>query len=222
MSPEGTEIELKGEDVGDLDKHDASVFEAVTKVGDFLPRLQLMTSNSKKCKSGDFPINNYAIVDGQNFIDLGSAVDVLMVTWRPKALEMGDEVIAVYDENDEQFKRIQEKADEKDSGCMFGPEYLVYVPQVKKFTTFFMGSKSARREAPNANARLKKAATLKSKEITTKKYNWYAPTVSPCSTPFEMPESEVLKEQVDKFNNPPVSEVERVEDEPKAGDDRAR
>lgn len=197
---------------GAVEKFDDDAFALATKAGDYLPRLQLMTANSDQCKKGDFPINHYALVSGQNFIDLGEALDIAVVIWRPKALEIGDEIISVYDPEDGEFKRIQEKSEEKDSGCMFGPEFLVYIPSKIEFATFFMGSKSSRREAPNLRARMGKAATLKSHLIETKKFSWFAPTIVPCSTPMDIPPVEEISEQVEKFNNPPKSEVERISD----------
>jgi len=192
-------------------KHDDDAFSLATKTGDWLPRLQLMTSNSEKCKDGSFPVNNYALVDGSNFTDLGQSVDVLVITWRPKAIEMGEEIITVYDPKNPLFEKIQLKSDEKDSGCMFGIEFLVWVAAQKQFATFFMGSKSSRREAPNVKALLRKAATLKSHLIEGKKYKWQSPCVTPCSTPFDTPEIDALKEEVNKFNNPPETDVQTVD-----------
>jgi hypothetical protein len=214
---------IKAADVGgDLQKFDDESFLAATKAGDYLPRLQLMTSTSDKCKAGDFPVNHYAIVRDQNYSDLGETVDVLVVTWRPKALEIDEELISVFDPEHEEFKRISEKSFEKDSGCMFGPEFLVWIPVIKEFATFFMGSKSARREAPNVKARLQKAATLKSRLVDPprSRYKWQTPVVTQCSTPIDLPDHEELTKQVDKFNNPPITQVERAEEEGEAA--RAR
>jgi len=187
-----------------------------------LPRLQLLTANSDKCKSGDFPINHYALVQGQTFTDLSESVDILVIAWRPKAMEIGDEIITCYKHDEPEFKRIQEKSDEKDSGCMFGPEFLIWIPTIKKFATFFMGSKSSRREAPNVKAKMRSAATLKSHEIKTKKFTWWAPAVTACSTPFDMPDDAPLKEEYEKFMNPPVTEVESADEAEKASTERDR
>ena len=81
-----------------------------------------------------------------------------------------------------------------------------------------MGSKSSRREAPNVKALLQKAGTLTAREVTTKRYTWWTPSMTACSTPFELPGDKELAKQVEKFNNPQETEVERVED----GDSRAR
>ena len=198
-------------DGGAVQKASDEAFAAATKSGDYLPRLQLMTSNSQECKSGKFPINHYALVSGQNYKDCGTDVDVLVIAWRPKAIEMGETVITCFDVNNKEFTRICDKSGEKDSGCMFGPEFLMWVPSQKEFATFFMGSKSSRRESPNVKALLKKAATLKGHMIETAKYSWYSPIVVPCTTPFEIPAIEDIMDEVQKFNNPPVTEIEKVE-----------
>lgn len=209
---------------GEMQKYDEDVFKEVVTPGGYLPRLQLMTSQSNKCKSGDFPINHYALVRDGNHTDCGKEVDILVIAWRPKAIQITDEtVIAVFDHESDQFKSIVEKSEVQDSGCLYGPEYLVYVPEKKQYALFFMGSKSSRRESPNVKALICKAGTLEPKHVVTKKYEWYTPAIKPCATPFEVPDIEDIKEQVDKFNNPPESEVE-VADEAgnNSAEDRAR
>lgn len=220
MAPENENALIPAEVAGELAKYGDDVFSATAASGDYLPRLQLMTAASEKCKSGVFPINHYALIRDQNYIDLGESIDVLIVTWRPKALEIGDEVISVFKPDHPEFQRIQAKSSEQDSGCMYGPEFLMYIPAQKSFATFFCGSKSSRRESPNIRALMTKAATLKSRFVETKKYKWYTPSVTSCSTPFEMPDMEDLKKSVDKFNNPPETTVEVAPDE--EGDDVAR
>jgi len=189
-------------------KYSAEDFALSVKAGDYLPRVQLMTSAAEPCKKGEFPINHYAMVSGQHMTDLGEYPDVVVLSWRPKALEIGEEVISVYDPKSPEFQRIQAQAEVKDSGCMFGPEFLLYIPSQTCFATLFMGSKSARRESHAVMARMAKAATLKSHLIETKKYSWYAPLVTPCSTPLDLPAIEKIQVEVEKFNNPAVQDVE--------------
>ena len=205
-----------------LSKYDDAAFSSATKSGEWLPRLQLMTSSAEKCKRAEFPTNHYALVDGSNFIDIGTTVDVLVITWRPKAIEMGDEVITVYDPSNPEFARIQELSDVKDSGCMFGVEFLLWVASQGRFATFFMGSKSARRESANVKALMKKAATLKSSLIETKKYSWQSPCVSPCSTPFDPPNLDALMVEVKKFNNPESVDVKTATPDEAAATSRER
>jgi hypothetical protein len=176
-----------------------------------------MTSNSKMCKSGEFPTNHYALVRDQKFDDYGKKIDVLLLSWRPKALETGGEaVISVFDPTDAEFQRIKGRAtNEKNSGCMFGPEFLVWVPKAKAFATFFMGTPSSRREAGVVQSIMEesRAATLASQKCSNKKFTWFAPSCSPCSTPFDMPTKQALDEAVEKFNNPPKNEIEGVTEE---------
>lgn len=199
--------------------YDEDAFEKSTKSGDWLPRLQLMTSNSNECKGGKFPINHYALILDQNFTDLGKAVDVLLIEWRPKAMEIDEQVYTIYDPEHADFIRIQEQSNVRDSGCMYGPEFLVWIPSAKKFATFFMGSKSSRREAKAVRALLRNAGTLKSKEIVTKKFTWWSPIIESCAGAFDMPDDDAVLEQHTKFVNPPEPGIEMApeEDEKKSG-----
>lgn len=190
-----------------LQKHNDDDFNALA-VGGFLPRLQLMTANSEKCKEGLFPTNNYALVVDQDYKDLGSSVDVMILAWRPKAMEIGESIISSFDRESDTFKEIQRKSEDSDSGCMWGYEFLVWVPSHKVFATFFCGSKTARREAPNVKARMHKAATLSSKKITKGKYTWFGPKTSDCSTPFDLFPKGQFESVLEDFNNPKESTVE--------------
>ncbi len=204
--------------VPDVQRDD--VFKKTVTSGDYLPRLQLMTSNSEIVKDGKFPMNHYALVKDQNHVDLGKDVDILLVEWRPKAIEIDEQILAVYDPDDAEFQRIQTESLKKDTGCMYGPEFLVWVPKAEEFATFFMGSKSSRREAASVRALLKKAGTLKSKKITTSQYTWYSPVIEKCAGAFDIPKQEIVVEQWTKFTNPPKSEVEKAPE--KGKDERAR
>lgn len=204
------EIALNTAELGITQPSDA-VFDKIS-AGKYLPRIQFMSSASEPCKDGSFPVNHYALYKSKTPMDLTAEVVVLVIAWRPKALRLGDGVLAFYDVENPEFRKIQEEADKQDSGCMFGPEYLCYIPSVKEFATFFMGSKSARNESSNMKALLGKGATLRSQKLSNKKYTWQSPQVIPCTTPFELPPIEEIKEIATKFTNPPESEVETVEE----------
>lgn len=207
-----------------LVKYDDETMDKVSKVGDFLGRLQLMTSNSDKCKSGEFPINHYAYVQGESFTDLGKEVDILVVCMRPCALDTsGDSVVSVHDPEDPVFKDIQDRADNvQNSGCMYGPEFLLYLPKIQKFCSFLMGSKTARRESPKLRAKVRKAATMKSKKIETPKFTWYGPEVNDCVTAFDTPAVDDIVREAEKFNNPPKPNVEVADADETSDNERER
>lgn len=200
---------------GNYQKHDEKDLQAITASKGYLAYIQLMTKASKVVDAGDFPVNNFALVQNQSHLDLGEEVDVVPICWRARAVEIGeDEVVSVFDKSDPEFQRIQEIAERPGlNGCMCGPEYLLWIPKIKQFATFLMGSKSAKREAPNMSERLGKGATLKRKRIETKKYTWWAPVVAPCTADLELPDQAELDERADKFNNPPKDDREVVKDE---------
>lgn len=196
----------------------------VSTSGNWFPRLQLMIASSKPCKNPlvKFPLNHYALVRGQNLTDLGEHVDVLPLIFRPKALDTSETIINVYTPSSEQFQRIMAEAEVKDSGCTFGPEFLCWVPSQKEFATFFMNSVSSRNEAPAMKARMGKPCTLKSQYINPdkSKYDWYAPTVVACSTPFDMPLKKDLLDATERYNALEDTKIEKVGEEEAAGDDR--
>lgn len=193
-------------------KHSEEEFAQVSSSSEYLPRIQLMTSQSEKCKTGEFPINHYALVKGKDFQDLGQEVDCAVVSWRPKAIRFGEVPMTKYSTEDEEFQRIKEDSEQPNSGCMYGPEFLLWVPAIKQFVTFFCGSKSARREAPTIFSRLGEGMTLASRKIETSSYTWFAPQGRALSSlSGEGPTADDLRDIIAKFDNPKESDVETAD-----------
>ena len=188
-------------------------FDDVVASTGYLQRLQLFGGKSDACTEGKIGIGHWGLVDDGNIVDVGEEVDIVLITWRPKALEIGgDSIISEYDSTTELFMDIAKRSGIKDSGCMYGPEYLVWVPSVSKFATLYMCSKTARREAKKMHGLLGQAVTLQVHVIDNGKFKWHGPRAVPCSTPVEMADSESLTVEVDKFNNPPKNETELADD----------
>ncbi len=218
------EIVVPGlQEMGAAKYADDKSFAVVAQGANYLPRVQLMGANSNAVKEGKIGQGRYAFVRGKDQMeDLTQEIPVLVLGWRPKALQiLEDEVISVFNPASEEFKRIAATADSgaQDTGCMYGPEFLVWVPAVKAFGTFYMSSKTARREAPQMRALMGKLALLKCQLIKAGKFIWHGPVVTMCSQAVsDMPGIEDVTEQVTKFNNPPESEKEAAP----AESDRAR
>lgn len=204
--------DLKG---GSLQKATEEDFTDLAS-GAFLPRLQLMTANADKCKAAEFPINHYALVRDQKYDDLGPNVDVLVCSWRPMALTWGEDTFAVYDHKSDAFLEIQEKANDKVDGNMWGYQVLTWVPAANSFATFFAGSPTARRMFGDIKALMDKPATMGSHKITGKGKNpnvWFGPTCDECSTEFVMPDKGSYTRQMEKFNTPSENVPELAEEE---------
>lgn len=190
--------------------------------GDFLPRVQLFGSNSAAVKDEKIGQGRFGFVKGDDIVDLGKAVNVLPLSYRFKAMDISDRenIINVHDPDSEEFQRIKASSDEQDSGCMWGVEYLIWVPEVGEFATIFLNSKSSRREAKPLRGMLGKGTTIESRLIKTSKYSWHAPKVVACSTPFEPPEEEAMTKEIEKFNNPKDDSKEVVSDDESSGRER--
>src|SRR4051812_46422766 len=175
----------------------------------------LMGSSSNAVKEGKINQGCYGLVRGKDQIeDLTKEVPVLVLGWRPKALQIGKEdILSIYNPASAEFKRIATLADSgaQDTGCMYGPEFLVWIPSAKAFATFFMSSKTSRREAPQVKALMGKAALLKAQLIKAGKFVWHGPVCTMYSQPVsDMPDMAEVTEQVTKFNSPPETESEQA------------
>lgn len=221
------------------------VFESLTKGSDFTQRIQLYTKG-RMIDKGVIGSGRYGVPGGEDEVfDLGDEVDVIPFSWRPKALDTSDRdaIIEVYDTGSEEFQRIQTAAGEKDSGCMYGPTFLVFERSTGKFYELFCGNASGRISSrsimpycPLSDAAATtqteqtgklveshgpEMCTLGVKYTQKKTYGWHVIVVHRCSTPFDnLPPNEVILEEVNKFLAREGTGVERVTEDVAGG--RAR
>jgi len=159
------------------------------KGGAFLPFVRFCVGQTKAVQKAQIGINRYGLFQGQDVTDLGPEIDVAVLARRPKAMDTsGEEVITTYDPKvvdgapTGEFKRIMEQSGVKDSGCMYGTEYLIYIGgEFKQFATIHFASITARNESKKMTARKGNFATLKFEEIVTKKFEYNAIKVLACS-----------------------------------------
>ncbi len=123
-------------------------FESTTSGGNRLPKLSLKTSNSEACKEGKTNINSYALEANEKLTDIGKEITGLVVGFRAFALDFSDKenIVLTGDANSEDYKRIKAVVDsnKKESGCMCGPEFLIYLPEENTYTQLFMGGWNAK------------------------------------------------------------------------------
>ncbi len=200
---------------------------------DFLKRIQLYSKgkhvDKKLVEAGNFGIP----LSAEKITQLGETVDVLLIKRRAKAIDMSDleNLIITYDSTSDEFRRIEGESTVKDSGCSYGPSYLIFERVTGKFYEFFCGSKSARIESSAINTYLPvteamieaglteetkirgpKPCTLRAHLVETPRHTWHVPQSEDCLTPFaKLPTPEQIAEEVHKFRNPEEPEVEVVQ-----------
>lgn len=204
--------------------------------GNFLGRLQLINSQSKFVGLNKIQAGHYGIPGaGDTIEDLGDTVDIMVYAVRDQAMDLsGEKPIAVFDVDDPLFQDIVERSEIKDSGCVYGPAFLVFERNSGRFLEFFMGNKSARYEAGNMEvflpigeeaaaelgikAREPQACTLSAHFIERPRQAWYAPKVGKCSTPFtNLPAVEDIVAEITKFVEESSTEGAPEVAEPKKG-----
>ncbi len=180
----------------------------------YLARLQLFGSKSDACAEGKIGIGRYGLVHDNTIVDLGNEVEAVIVSWRPKALQIDNKTVTVSHEPDsELYQKIKELSTVKDSGCMHGPEFLLWIPGQDQFVSFHMSSKTARRESQKMEPLIGKAATFRCKLIDNGRHKWHGSVVTGCSSPLTPPSVEDIQEQVKIFQNPPKVEIELAEED---------
>jgi len=213
-----TELATVSIDFGALQK--ASDFNySMAEVGavgrDFLPYLQLYTGQSDLVKEGKIGLNEYGITVNKNTTSLGKSVIAVPILWRAKALDVKshEKPVSFYNQKSEQFIDIMRRADASpNSGCMYGPEFLYYLPGAKTFATMMFGTKSSRNVAPHVRALLPKGSALRamlldSELASNETHKWQIPRVGPSDQMFEPPPADVLQAVCESFLKPQDSVI---------------
>lgn len=202
-----TENTLVPIDVSNLPSVDEKKFKDLTATASFLPRIQLYGANSGPVKEGLIGMGHFGFVHSkENIEDLGKEVDCIPLNWHFKAMRIADgEVDTSLDPESELFQEIQASADDPDSGCMYGIEFLIWLPsEGGRYCTLFLNSVSSRRIAGDIRGLLGKGASLGVRLVKTKRYSWHAPKVTANSTPFPVvPDVDEINEKVELFNKEP-------------------
>ncbi len=217
-----------------VSKEQLSALDEVAKGADFLSRIQLITKG-KYVDTGKIAPGHWGVPlpGGEEIEDLGESIDIVPWAVRPKALDMADKeaIVAVYDTKDPEFQRIKNAP--KNTGCMWGPSFLILERSTGKLYELFFGNKSGRNEAgklkpflpTEANNSQPSPATLNIRYKKTPDYGWHVPVVVKCSEAFDLDNIQVTPEQLieerEKFLNPPKG-AEKVPEEEKTTQKRAR
>lgn len=197
----------------------------VAKGSDFLPRIQLITKG-KYVDTGKIQPGHWGVplAGGEEIEDLGDKIDIVPFCYRPKALDVSDReaIVSVYDVKDPEFQRIKNAP--KNTGCMWGPSFLVMERSTGKLYEIFFGNKSGRSEAgkvkpflpTEANKGQPSAASIGIRYKKTPDYGWHVPVITKCSEPFDPANVKFTEEQLiqerEKFLNPQQG-VEKVDEE---------
>lgn len=171
-------------------------------------------------------------IGGRNVLDLSSEFNCLVHGMRPCVRYIDQttgKVSSWFDlkANADKFRQAElEQAKKGMTGWMYGPEFLLYLPEYQEFATFLFGNVTLRNEAPNMKTLIGRAATLKTGLIKTQ-YTWYGVTCIPCQVELPKPENYEAWEQlavanVNKFDNPPAITEQVPEEAAVGGSERAR
>ena len=188
-----------------------ATFKENVASGKYLPYLKLYGSSNKEVKQRLIAAAHWGVVQNQKITDLGEEFVALAIAWRWKAVEIiGDDFHTFYNPTTPSFQRIKDLSSVKDSGCMYGPEFLLWLPDQKQFVTYHMNNASARSESNNLLPMLGKAVQFKWRLADNKKHQWEAPVVLAYSTPIEIPDLAEIKSVSDSFAKPEDSKVEQA------------
>lgn len=196
-----------------VQSEEEAALKALMSSGNYLPRLQFFSNASDAVKSGRVTMNVYGLSRGKDDVEeLGKEIEVVPFAVRSKALDLrGGEVLSYYKFSTPQFQTVLELSKIQDSKCMAGTEFLIWVPSVQEFCTFFAYNVSSKQEAPKIKALINKAMTMKSKYVPRPKNSFQAIVCIESSVvPEALPSQEDLDKVIEKFKNPSDSTASAV------------
>jgi hypothetical protein len=202
----------------------------------FLQYLSLMVGTSKPCITGEVPINVFALRGGPKTIALDvetketdAVLCALRFSWtnsKEGLFLFSNTATNRQDANGETVcplcLEIEGNSRKKNSGCFYGPDFLIWIPGEECFASFSLSSYSARREAASFGGFLGKGVTLFPRKLHSKKEDkdYYIPGVRACSSIDPMPTPEVLKDEIGKFLLAPSTDVKAADEGEDTGRER--
>jgi len=181
---------------------------------DYFPRLKLCQGSAKEVNTGKVEKGGYyALIHSKDKIDdAGKDIEIIIASSRAKALRTGDKILQYFDPSCAEFKEVEAEASVKDSGCMYGPEFLIWLPGQQMFATLFLCNPTGRRASSQFQAALGMGAILSSVLIDNGDFQWFGSTCELSTTPIsDVPDGDILASAVEKFNNEKPSAVTKAE-----------
>jgi hypothetical protein len=193
-------------------RYQDDVFNDLTIQGGFLPRVNLYTSRSKLVQKELFKANHFGVVTGKDKItDLGETFHCVALAYRPMSLDLRDKkAVAYFDPNSAKFKECKEESLKKDSKCMAGIQFLLYI-QNFGLATYYCASKSAKILAPQIRKLMNPLSfiTFGSHTVESGEWVYRAPTVVLSNVQFDVPVQDILPKKEEFLNVGPVQVTDK-------------
>ena len=176
--------------------------------------LRLMGSKSNEVETGLVKPGVWAVIGSDEPQVLASSIVALVVHMRYRALDYSSKPVrCTTDLKDPMYAEIEANSSVKDSDCMAGPEYLLYLPETDSFEPYWLANKSSKFIHKKLLNAMRKAVTLKTvfKQL---KFNFWAPEVYSCDEVFEIPSDDRILAAVTAFSHANVQkEAEAAEEQ---------
>lgn len=178
----------------------------LAKPKEWLCRVEQAANNSGAVAEGKRQGGNfYFVVKKDQEIDLGREFDAFLIEGRPCAIDFSNQkagVLNYYDPSSPDFQRVKGLAAVKDSGCMAGPQLLLWIPKIKKFASYLLANATGKQQAGIAMDMRGQWVTFKYGVGRNNKGVWAAFNIIPCALPGEKPDEEAFNAQLHDFLNP--------------------
>lgn len=162
--------------------------------GAFLPRIQHLQAQSKIVTRMKIPAGSFVAVKGKDTLikSYPDKIEMLVINWRPKAMKFGADGkgVAFYNPKTDAFAAVEREACKKPrpKGYLYGPEYLIYLPDVNEICTFHFSTPTMRNRSLEMVAQIGKPTSVLSQFIQSGGNEWYGPDIHAASSPIGLPD----------------------------------
>lgn len=202
-----TEVATKAEGTVAVPVGRPDWMDEVAKSKEWLGYIEQAAVNNKQVVKGIKASGHfYHCIRKDEQIDLGKEFDALVCGSRPKAIDFRnmEKILSYYNVKDEGFQKVKDLSGTKDSGCMFGPAFLLWIPKANVFSEYLYANISAKNQAGITQDLMDKWVTYKHKAADNAKGAWNTFTVTPCSMKGEAPDPKRFAAVMHDWDNPPV------------------
>lgn len=179
--------------------------------------LRLYDPRSKSVMENKIRGGHWGIKRGSNIEDVGPKITLIPLWALRKALDMNNLVARYVDSDaqakaDPEYRRIVAQSAIKDSNCMSGPEFLVYIPHpFDVIGVFFANSKTAKNAVDGTlTTGIGRPFNGTCQTFRNDKYTWYGPQFEMAKDfSMDLPDgfSERIQQEIEKFKAQTLDEI---------------
>jgi len=168
----------------------------------YLPYIIVTNGMSEVVKQGKVFPGKMARMKDQTGTELATPLNAIFCVSQPRAQQTTADGLSITTDSDSaEYKRIVAvvASNAKNTGAMYGADFLVWLPDHNEFVSMFFSNASTRRMIAATVGMLGKPVQITVGPASNSKGDWFIPVITPSTTPHAPFTAEQLDEAMAKF-----------------------